>query len=599
MPNPIIQNYLNDESIPPNKRQNVVNDLNGGKSEMDIVKGITSIYGNAYNPQSRSNFNGSEMSVQEFMAQKEANPQFRIKTGRSEYRSGGTDAFKSEDYINRDKKLTRRIGNFLGATKDAYVRGSQNIDLGRTMGEGAKENIDQLLEYQKRAEEKLASGEYTQEQYDETMRYTEEAMKEANDRRTQGLGKMTRGYVESIGAPFEGAVVGGFKPETEAAMAFLGEKISNSEDASAIVGKIDEIAKNHPAATDFLMAALELAGLKGGGKVLKKGGEATIGAVDKASDAFQSGLKKYGPQFKETLKNAPDAIKKGVDKVKGSIKAPNIISKGSKNLGKAEDLLRPLPTASNLRKAASEGRAVLGEKGFLKGTKDNIELSPRMKEAAGTLEKYFPKLRKETTASLPIKIESKISEIAAPVRESFKKVEIPGIKKKLIDSWEKVKNKQLLDHNADKWLKSIHKTFEKDYVDGLFKKFKNPDGTFRKKNLDDLWHGTINFTKRYQKIIQAVENGSTDPKILTQFDAIMQQRKILRDMIDEAAATIEDVNVSLAFKEMSDLYSAQTQLLKNIKRTNASGSSVVGGAVKNVVKKYGPVGILGAAVLKD
>lgn len=74
MANLIIQNYLSDPTIPKEKKMNVQNDMNGGKSETQIASDITSIYGDRFSTDNRGTSSGNEMSIEEFMQKQETTP---------------------------------------------------------------------------------------------------------------------------------------------------------------------------------------------------------------------------------------------------------------------------------------------------------------------------------------------------------------------------------------------------------------------------------------------------------------------------------------------------------------------------------------------
>ena len=583
MPNPIIQNYLNDNNVPVEKRREVFMALETGDAdEQKLANAITEKYGSIYMPIPR-NEGGGEMPISEFQ---------------------NTGAFR----VNNTKpNMFDRVKNAFIKTGEASSREIGRFMEGYTNMTGARDNIEQLNRYRREAEKKLESGEYTQEQYDETMRYTGEAIKDENQRRYLGQSQSVRGLTGAAFSPTEGAITGGLEPELEnlagKAFSFYEDMTpKNQERFSGAINTLQDLAEDNPVLTNYLIAGLDVIGLKGSGGALKGARSGIRAAAPTIRGAAEDAVSAIGRSSDDLFKRglsagsvsdeiAGEALERGIREGVPSLKPPT-----RRNLRTAEELLRPLPTTTNLRQAAREGLADMGKKGIFRASPDRIRLSPRMEQSAKTLSRYFPRLKSETAASLPIKIQDKIGDIAKPLQETFKRIDIPPeVKSSLRESWDRLKRTQLEDIGFHPDVKRIQTKFDEIFDKLMSSKYRNSQGRYRRQNLNDMWDAVKAFDSQVgNRVRNALEKAPTDRSI-AMHDAWLDTRRVLRDSMDRMANTIDDVNARNSFNEMSDLYQASNQLIKNVRRTNVSGDSVLKERGARLIKQAAPYAIGGTA----
>ena len=588
MPNPIIQNYLNDTTIPKEKRAFAMSELKKGVPEEKIASGITKAYGDRFLDSNRKDPSGNEMSVEEFLQKQAADPSFHTNyahpIGPVQQTSIPTPTPQPQQ---QNMSLGDRIKGALSGTIKAAGEGLNTIAGGVENMKAPKRAMDQGSYMIEQAKKQLAQD-GDQEKFDKKMAVIKKMMGSAMDRSNLGASEVFKGGVDTAISPVTGAFTGGLKPELDKLSQFVtkgvqGMSQKNQGRLMNAINTIHSFTSKHPALMNYASGGLDLAGLGVGGKVVKGG----VKTLEKGVKSLAVGAKDAGQTLGEF---GVDLAKMGggvaSDLVKGAKnKIPKISTPGKSTADDiATKLLTPEINQKNLRIAASKGLAVEGKKGLFTGGKDMIKLNSRMEEVKKTLLSHFPDIHKISSFNLPVKIESKIGEIASPLRESFQKIVVPkSIKTGIVTNWTKLKKSQLDKSFNTSWLKDIQKTFENEYISKISKKVKDATGKYRQKNADDVWRMITDYDKRNSKLIEAVEKGSSDPSVLTKFDAYIENRRLLRKTIDELASHMDDLEAQKAFKEMSDLYEAQGRIIENIKPTNKSGTSVA----KDLAKGYG------------
>lgn len=546
MPSKIIQNYLNDTSIDIDKRNSVYDQMGKGFDEKHMEYLLTERYGNKYGEVEKTT----------------SSPRIPIPPQKTQGGPGLVGRLKNtfkktgEAFVNAQAKSIDAFGEFKSARGESGVLQKRLKDLKKAFNEG---QIDEA-EYEEKKSKAMA-------------RKTEVAGKLG-----AGAAGVARSGAEALFSPATGAVTGAFEPELNK----LGEKIADGfssldEEKQAKVRQaftsIGEFAGNNPGLRDLAALALEVTGAGTAKRAANKVGKSTVKKI--ASDGIE-------------------LVKDGV----GQLKNLKVEKQFGKNLASAQEAVRPLPTIKNLREAAETGRAKLGEKNLFSGSKDFIELSPRMEQAAKTLANSFPDLKKASTILLPSRIKDKISSIAKPLQESFQKIPVPkNVKSRIDDSWQKLKKKQADDENFSLGVEQMQKKFENNYLAQITKRYKDANGKFRQANADDIW----DIAKAYDNSISSkVKNitEASDARFVIQNEAWIQNRNILRGAMDDLAEASDNPIIKSAFREMSDLYEAQSQILKNVRPSNKSGTSVF----MDLIKKHGVTGlgfVGGGAALKS
>lgn len=560
MPNPIIQNYLNDEAVPMEKRKKLFDALEGGAesgnflNENEIASEITKRFGDKYNPKSRI-VNGQELSVKEWDAQQ-----------------------------NQEKQMGfgARIKNAFIKTGQAIKEGAGQAQEGGELIRASETDRGIAETYMKKTQKEFDEGKIDKMTYERKMAKANDIMAKASGQANLGFSKQVAGATRAVFSPYEGALMGGFEPEMNKVMNFASEKIGDSQAASDFVSKLDQLAKEHPAMANYLTAGFEVAGVRGGNKILKKAGEGAMKGAKMAAPIAKQGLSKGADLMEASIPKIAAGVDRGINLIDDTTAMAGKAMKGKrlgKNLAKAEELLTPELTSKNLRIASSQGLATEGKKSLFGGAKDVIALDKRMKNVARTLSNKFPDLNKASSFDLPSRIDGEISKIAKPLRDSFQKIEVPDkVKSSLKESWENLKKEQMDGLNFELGVDKVQKKFET-----IFNKVISVGEGSQPQNINDLWDAVKAFDKQVGTKVQDALEKTSDARSLAQQEAWLESRRLLREAMDSVVESAGDVNTKRAFREMADLYEAQSRILENIKPTNKSGSSIA----KDLAKGYG------------
>lgn len=396
-----------------------------------------------------------------------------------------------------DSSLGGRIVNTVKGVGNSIWEGAGDAQEGSALMKAAKDREGIAQTYAQKWQKEFDAGKIDKATLVKKLASANKVLQGSKQTMNEGFSKQVAGGARAAFSPIEGLITGGLKPEVEK----VGTALAGNKTVQDLARAGSAFAKENPATANYLEAGSNLIGGGVGNKVVKGLAKGTALGASKAS-----------PLIDKLAKKALDKTgNKIIDKFTGP-------SKGS--LNKATEFLTPEVNVRNLRIAGKEslktGKQLIeeGKRGIFTGKADKILLTPRMEEASKTLASKF-NLKKESLFSLPLKIKSEVSKIAAPLRESFKQIQVPAtLKKSVQDSWHATKKEQLLDYNAGKWLKEIHNTFQKDYVDKIFRQVKDDSGKFRRRNVNDIWDMAIDYDRRYDKLIESVEKGAFDPKLL-------------------------------------------------------------------------------------
>lgn len=615
MPNPIIQNYLNDSSIPMEKKKNAINDINSGVPDGDIVSKITANYGDIYTPKSRQDANGSEMSVTEFLQKQASDPAFQIGLPKPAKNTKQNISKLSSTNNGYDKSLKGRIFNAIQETGSAIKSGAGDIGAGIETLKGSYNQGKIASQAALDAKNKLKAGTIDKATYDKLIKKSNEILFDKSVGGTNlGISQAVKGAVHTGMSPITGAVAGGAKPE----LAKLGEKIAsgvegmspeNKEKLKGYMDKMSEMAKDHPALANYLTAGVELVGVGGGTKVASVGGKAAVDTIKntaKAAAPMVGGVAELGGKLVKDLGTIGGGAvnlgvkggKIGVEKIKGM----SIL--GTKKLGKGDNIkniISPVLSTKNYKEAALKGLATPSSSSFWTGVKPSkIQLSDELSQAAVTAEKHVKELgynpSKVSAEEFPTIIDKALSTIGPKLRDAFKEIKVPiSMKNILSNTWNTVKNSQLKKANLSHInVKSFQKEFENDYLSKIRQVWESKDG-FRNTSLEDLWDIVISYDKDWSTAVKSMRDDVGDVAI-AQRQVWLQNRKILRDAMDSLAENITDLDVKNAFKEMSDLYKAKTAAIDSLKPITTETSGVLQEGAKNTIKQALPYA-LGSSVL--
>lgn len=498
----------------------------------------------------------------------------------------------------------QRLGGAIKGIGEAAKTGLQTFGSsvkeaseGSEISQIGKSGINQAEKFSKTIEDAYNAGKIDDKEYERLKKVGQSAMQRSQGfkeegaiQSQQGLTGAMKGLSEVAASPVTGGVTGAFKPEFEA----LGRRLAGNETATGAIKVLsDKWDQLDPSLQNSLATVLNLGGLGIGKAGAKIAGKQVINQGVRAGADIAEFGEQAARQLPRTAEEFMGGVKQGVSGLGAKIPKIGNNAKQAEKLKLAEDILRPLPTAKNLQIAAEKGRATLGTKKLFSGTKDFIENTPRMKQAAKTLTEHFPDLEKVSPILLPKMIKDKISTIAAPLKAKFETLPVSKDTKDLaLKSWEKIKRQQAEHQNFSGFgLDKMQKTFEDKYLSQLTGKFKGVDGKYRQPTADDVWE----IAKAYDKnpSLKSVKNANeaSDAILQAQQESWIQNRQVLRKIMDDLAKKSTDAKIQKAFQDMRDLYEASAQILKNIKPTNKSGVSRVGEFIKGHQKA-----VLGTAI---
>lgn len=508
---------------------------------------------------------------------------------------------KEEEKANGEMGLFDRAKNAVVKTGEAISEGLNTVGGGAQNIKGSRENMEYYSTLKKQADQDLAND-GDQEKYQKKMAVLRNAVKDEKARENLGLSEIFKGGTRVIGSPAEGVVTGAFEPEMEKVMNFAAEKIGDSEKATDFVKRLDSLAKDHPAMANYLTGLAEVAGLKGGGKVVAKVGEEAIDATKKVVPIVTDAVKKAAdsPLITNAVQKTQDMVATAGQKF-DEMMGPEIVPEtfmDPKVLGRAEELVTPELNLKNFREAAGQGLAVRESKKAWRGmAPDKIDLNQRLLNAKQTLAEKFPNLLKMDDVELPKQIDNEIGIIAKAIKPAFEQIKIStDIKGKIKETWEKIKRGQ--SKNPDfsfAGVNTMQKNFENEIMPKLMEKFKDAKGKFREANLNDIWELVKGYDKSVPDRVKNATDVTSDSRLLVQKEAWLQNRELLRDTIDSLAETMKDLNAKKSFKQMSDLYQAKEVILKNLK-PNKGGEGRIKRAAKFTAKSLLPAGVVGYGV---
>lgn len=376
MANPIIQNYLNDTSIPKDKRQFAIEEMKKGVPEAKIAGAITDKYGDIYNPVDRS-INGKELSVEEMQ-----NSDFS-------YRSPiGPMPQAPAPQPQADASLGGRIKSALtGAYKTAksgvntMVGGMEDIKAPQR----AKEQADYMI---KQAKDQLARD-GDQEKFNKKMEVINKMTGSAADRGKLGLSEIFKGTTQTATSPIVGGFEGALKPELEKLSQFISGGVEGMSDKNkarlqSAIDTLHSFTTKHPALTNYASGLFDLATVGAGSKVAKNAAKGVVKGAKIGTD--------IGLGVTEDLLGAGSKLiskAKGLTPDLGKIKMPNIVTKEKPALRALDSLAGVNEAEANAIKNFSKidpkkmGQLISTAEKRVKG---NLNISPTMEVANWTKE---------------------------------------------------------------------------------------------------------------------------------------------------------------------------------------------------------------------
>jgi hypothetical protein len=267
------------------------------------------------------------------------------------------------------------------------------------------------------------------------------------------------------------------------------------------------------------------------------------------------------PAFKGSIARASSSIKDTSSDLASAKTGIDSVAKNQEELQSIAQNIMPGATKKAVQQAMSEGRIIKGaEAGLIKGgTADSVAPSADVVKAAQTIQEQIPGAAKMNDQELYTALDTKISDTAKKLSGVMKETPVDeSTFQQINDDWSSLKKTQLEEAKATdepnvlKWQQNFEKIISKGDVN----------------NLDDLWQ----MRKDYDASIKANVKNATDlsPEDLqTQKEIWLQNRRILNTAINNATEGLPTESQK-AFSDMSDMYTAQQNLLGKAKLAKPS-----------------------------
>lgn len=257
-----------------------------------------------------------------------------------------------------------------------------------------------------------------------------------------------------------------------------------------------------------------------------------------------------------------------------------------KNIANISEKIAPDLTKKEAQKALAEKRFVQGKDSVLFGkTPDKAIPKKSVQNAAKYIEEKIPGAKKMNESELYSAIGGEIKKKAETLKPEMKKMLLTNQQKEAAKvKWSELKTKQTSTPefaNSKLGGKQAQKQFE-GFLDEMTSAGK--DGKW--KNLDDVW----DVAKRYDDTIpENVKQAGVNSDSFLQLrkEMWLENRAILRDAINDASQGLGEVSKK-AFKEMSELYEAQHNIMSKVKpNTKVKGGIFTKDNLKKGALYYG------------
>lgn len=355
------------------------------------------------------------------------------------------------------------------------------------------------------------------------------------------------------GLPFDAAgslLPQGAKDAIGGGMNATGEAVNNIPGATEALNALNDLMAKHPVLTKFIggvgQTALNESGMIGGGEAAP----ALAGAVDKGITA------------------TTDTVTGALDTVKGGVKAVTpTVGKGTSDLEKIADTIKPKPTAKEAKLALSQGRLHAGsEPGmFTDGTEAKIATSPQQANSARTISRLIPDAANMDETTLHGALGDKVTEIATNLKPEMEKTPIsPNILEKINSDIKDLKAQHMEDAPATEEPNVAKRQAQ-------FEKLLKKSGS---ETMNDLWETAKKYDSDIKENVKTANELSSE-SLQLQKQEWLDRRAILRDAINNGAEGMGETSKQ-AFSDMRDMYEAQnaiatkaSDILKEVKPSKA------------------------------
>lgn len=268
----------------------------------------------------------------------------------------------------------------------------------------------------------------------------------------------------------------------------------------------------------------------------------------------------------KTLQKGVNLTKSKINTAKSTVNtlSNRIIPKQSPDV-KINEMISPKMTPKQAQIAQSEGRLYQGKEPtlFKAGTEDKVATSDKTFNATQTIKNTIPDAAKMKPSELYTAVDNKIAETAKNLRPQMESTPIkPETTQKLNDDWQNIKKSQMENAPAT----------EEPNVLKRQKKFEELLKKSGSASHADLWDTRINYDNSVPNSVKKANSMSSE-SLQLQKDEWLQNRDILNKAINDNTFGMGETSQK-AFRDMSNLYEAKTNLTSKAKVNEAQISKV-------------------------
>lgn len=260
---------------------------------------------------------------------------------------------------------------------------------------------------------------------------------------------------------------------------------------------------------------------------------------------------------------------------------------------KVQKIISPNITAAEGRAAMEEGRVTRGGQSLLGGKKpDIVAPSPETQKQTQTILNHIPNAGSMNDAQLGDALDERTTAMAQQLKPQLQAIPIgQSTTGKAFDAWNGIKEAQtsdpdFLDNQAGNT--SFQNQFERrlntlqwDIQDPATGKMKAPTP----KNANDVWEARKDYDNSIPPAVKNATDKSAPVQIYRQ-KMWLQNRAILNDILNDVTSSLDNPTRK-AFSDMTDMYSARQNIVKNTKIDTKGAQGLLS---KGLIKGAGIIG---------
>lgn len=286
-------------------------------------------------------------------------------------------------------------------------------------------------------------------------------------------------------------------------------------------------------------------------------------AIDRGEEAYNE-FKSNNPKDAATIEGiiglaelatlAPAGARIGATKTAQRLAEASQARRTEKAVEAVVDIAKPKMTRAETKLAIDQGR-VTRSTGVQKlfGVQDKVAADDRLRRAARTVVDEIADAENMTDVDLANAAKQKISDISKTVEPRLKQVELTADQSENAVASYIDKSKQYIelhDELTPSQIKRFNRTFENALLE-----------LSDAKNADDVWKIVQDYDSKIKDNIKQATKNAT-PETLARQEMWLENRRILRDLMDDVIAQADD-DVATECRKMSDLYTIRENIINN------------------------------------